>query len=77
MLLRRASFSDNSDSERANLPKRLFLWSKISLKLAVVFLLCPDGNITKPDSYFFPPFKVTLIDDGIPSGYFESYYGPP
>jgi len=42
----------------------------MSFKLAVVFLLCPEGNIIKPDSNFLPFFKVTLIEVGIPSGYF-------
>jgi len=49
----------------------------MSLRLAVVFLEWPEGNITNPDSNFLPSLKVILIDVGIPYGYLSSYVFPP
>ena len=72
-----ASLWLSSLSLKANLPNNWFLWLRMSLRLAVELRECPDGNITKPDSYFWPPLRVTLIEVGMPSGYFSSYDLPP
>jgi hypothetical protein len=42
------------------------------LIFAFLFFEWPEGNITNPDSYFYPFFKMMLIEVGIPSGYFSS-----
>ena len=77
MLFKASNFDVNSDSDKASLPNKLFLWLRMSFKSAVEFLLCPDGNITNSESNFSPFLRVTIILDGIPSGYFSSYAFPP